>query len=91
MVGLEPEDGGGGAASWHGAVFDALSEQLQLPPLALRAHVDAKHREMVRWRDLARELARELERDELDRDELERATHDAAAPPDDPDDDEPAP
>jgi len=86
MVGLEPEDGGGGAASWHGAVFDALSEQLQLPPLALRAHVDEKHREMVRWRDLARELARELERDELERDELER--DDAAAPPDD---DEPGP
>ena len=87
MVGLlEQQDGGGGAASWHGAVFDALSEQLQLPPLALRAHVDAKHREMVRWRDLAHELARELERDELERDDLER--DDAAAPPDD---DEPGP
>jgi uncharacterized membrane protein YccC len=73
MVGLLDED-----ADWHGA-FDALSEQLQLPPLTLRAHLDAKHREMVRWRDLARALAHELERDEQARD-----LRDAAAPPDEP-------
>jgi uncharacterized membrane protein YccC len=76
------DDASAGEASWqhgwHGA-FDALSEQLQLPPLMLRASFDAKHREMVRWRDLARALAQELERDELARDERE-----AAAPPDAP-------
>ena len=58
--------------------LDELSEQLQLPPLVWRSHLDAAHAEMVRWRDLARALAHELERDEHARDERD------AAPPDEP-------
>ena len=41
--------------------FDELAEQLQLPPLALRSHLDAKHSEMALWRDLAKRLSKELE------------------------------
>ena len=36
--------------------FDELAEQLQLPPLALRSHLDAAMSEMRVLRDLAEEL-----------------------------------
>lgn len=58
---------GGGADERSSAdacdrAFDELAEQLQLPPLALRSHLDAAMSEMRVWRDLAEQLGAELAR-----------------------------
>lgn len=60
--------GGGGHADEGSSAdacdraFDELAEQLQLPPLALRSHLDAAMSELRVWRDLAEELGEELQR-----------------------------
>ena len=52
----------GSSADACDRAFDELAEQLQLPPLALRSHLDAAMSELRVWRDLAEELGEELQR-----------------------------
>ena len=61
MLGGGPADEGSSADACDRA-FDELAEQLQLPPLALRSHLDAAMSEMREWRDLAEHLGAELNR-----------------------------